>query len=197
MALLDEQYWTERYQNGNTGWDIGYPSTPIKDYVDQLEDKSIKILIPGAGNGYEAEYLWKKGFENTTLIDLSILPIQQFSKRVPQFPKAQLVHQNFFHHRDQYDLIIEQTFFCALNPRLRVSYLKKMSELLKPNGKLVGLLFNLALNSDQPPYGGGKEEYSQIFSQILQINKMEPAYNSIPPRSGNELWIDISLKSEF
>ena len=88
MALLDEQYWTERYQKGNIGWDIGYPSTPIKEYVDQLEDKSVKILIPGVGNAYEAEYLWKMGFENITIIDLSVLPLQKFSKRMPDLAKV-------------------------------------------------------------------------------------------------------------
>ena len=46
----EQSYWTKRYQEESTGWDIGYPSTPLKEYIDQLEDKSISILIPGAGN---------------------------------------------------------------------------------------------------------------------------------------------------
>ncbi len=197
MALLDEQYWTERYQHGNTGWDIGYPSTPIKEYIDQLEDKNIKILIPGAGNAYEAEYLWDNGFHNVTIIDLSILPLKDFADRLPYFPQSQLIQQDFFRHDGQYDLIIEQTFFCALNPELRVSYLKKMTELLKPSGKLIGLLFNIPLNDSHPPFGGNREEYLPLFEEYLQINKMEKAYNSIPPRSGSELWIDLSSKSEL
>lgn len=41
-----EKYWTERYLEGRTGWDIGYLSTPIKTYIDQLKDKDISILIP-------------------------------------------------------------------------------------------------------------------------------------------------------
>ena len=54
---LDAEYWEERYRAGTTGWDIGSPSTPLKEYIDQLQDPSKKILIPGAGNAYEAEYL--------------------------------------------------------------------------------------------------------------------------------------------
>ena len=46
----------------DTGWDIGKGSTPILTYIDQLEDKSIKILIPGCGNAHEAEYLVSKDF---------------------------------------------------------------------------------------------------------------------------------------
>ena len=57
-------YWEERYQNNEIGWDVGAITTPLKDYIDQITDKSIRILIPGAGNGYEFDYLIKKGFFN-------------------------------------------------------------------------------------------------------------------------------------
>mgnify|MGYP000899644145 FL=1 len=59
-----EQYWSKRYLKNQTGWDIGAPSRPIKTYIDQLDNRDLKILIPGAGNSYEAEYLLKQGFKN-------------------------------------------------------------------------------------------------------------------------------------
>ena len=73
---LNEAYWTQRYQNKETGWDLGEPSTPLKEYIEQLSDKSIKILIPGCGNAYEAHYLFEKGFKNVFVIDLSPIPLQ-------------------------------------------------------------------------------------------------------------------------
>ncbi|MFT7344682.1 MAG: hypothetical protein ACI9XP_001269, partial [Lentimonas sp.] len=54
---LDEFYWSERYKNLNTQWDIGRVSPPLRAYFDQLTDKSARILIPGCGRAYEAEYL--------------------------------------------------------------------------------------------------------------------------------------------
>lgn len=51
-TLLDAHYWNERYQNSATGWDIGAVSTPLKEYIDQLDSKEIRILIPGCGNAY-------------------------------------------------------------------------------------------------------------------------------------------------
>ncbi|MCB0465166.1 MAG: SAM-dependent methyltransferase, partial [Aequorivita sp.] len=59
-----ETFWNHKYLSGETGWDIGYVSTPIKEYIDQLSDKNLKILIPGGGNSYEAEYLFESGFNN-------------------------------------------------------------------------------------------------------------------------------------
>ena len=60
----EQEYWDSRYETHETGWDIGEPSTPLKTYIDQLRDKSISVLIPGAGNAYEAAYLYENGFFN-------------------------------------------------------------------------------------------------------------------------------------
>lgn len=186
---LDESFWTENYLAGTTGWDIGYVSTPIKEYVDQLTDKNSDILIPGGGNSYEAEYLHKQGFKNVFVVDFSPIPLQNLARRVPTFPKENLLNQNFFDLKGQYDLIIEQTFLSALNPKLREDYVVKMHDLLKPGGKLVGLLFNIPLNDDRPPFGGSKEVYEVLYKKKFKIEVMETAHNSIPPRAGNELFI--------
>lgn len=191
METLDEAYWTERYVQQQTGWDIGYVATPLKSYFDQLTDIGLKILIPGAGNAYEAEYLWNMGFTNVFVIDLSKRPLEQLKKRVKNFPSSQLVHGDFFEHSGKYDLIIEQTFFCALNPLLRKSYVLKMKELLKPGGKLVGVLFNIPLNKDRPPFGGNEKEYRGLFNGQFSIEIMCEAYNSIPPRQGSELFVKM------
>jgi SAM-dependent methyltransferase len=183
-----ETFWNHKYLSGETGWDIGYVSTPIKEYIDQLSDKDLKILIPGGGNSYEAEYLFEKGFNNVYVVDISSIPLKNLAERVPSFPKENLLHADFFELEDTFDLILEQTFFCALDPSLREAYTDKMHQLLKPGGKLVGLLFNIPLNDDRPPFGGNKVEYEKLFSEKFKIEKMETAYNSIPPRAGNELF---------
>ncbi len=189
---LNEEYWSTRYQNGQTGWDIGYVSTPIKEYVDQLENKELSILIPGAGNAYEAEYLWEKGFRNVTVIDLSKEPLENLKKRIPEYDDGLLIQGDFFDLDKTYDLVIEQTFFCALNPKLRHAYVKKMSQIIKPEGKLIGLLFNIPLFDDHPPFGGNSLEYKPLFENHFTIKTMETAYNSIGPRSGNELFINMT-----
>lgn len=185
---LNEDFWTGRYQAGTTGWDIGHVSTPIKEYVDQLEDKSIRILVPGAGNSYEGEYLWRQGFKNVFIVDISKEPLDNFKVRVSDFPADQLLHEDFFQLKGEYDLILEQTLYCALDPELRDSYVKKMHELLKSGGKLAGVLFTFPLESG-PPFGGSMEEYRERFSKHFELKKLEPCYNSIPPRAGNEAFI--------
>ena len=191
MEILDEKYWTDRYEAGTTGWDIGYVSTPIKEYIDQLTDKDLRILIPGAGNAYEAQYLWEQGFRNVYVVDLSEAPLKNLAERVPGFAADQLLQQDFFEHQGQYDLIIEQTFFCALDPTLRAAYVQTCHELLVPGGKIAGLLFNIPLFTDHPPFGGHEQDYRPLFAPYFEIQVMETAHNSIKPRTGNELFIKL------
>nr|WP_291967889.1 methyltransferase domain-containing protein [Maribacter sp.] len=192
MLKEEEHYWTERYINKDMGWDIGYPSTPIKEYADQLTDTSIQILIPGAGNAYEAEYLWKQGFSNVHILDISEIPLKEFKKRNPDFPDENMHQSDFFEFKGQYDLILEQTFFCSFVPTdaNRNAYAKQMASLLKPNGKLVGLWFTFPLTGDMEkrPFGGNKDLYTNYLSPYFKTITFDPCYNSIKPRQGNELF---------
>jgi len=194
MEKLTKEFWDNRYKNQETGWDIGYPSTPIKEYIDQISNKSIKILIPGCGNAYEAEYLINNGFKNVYLVDLSPSALSNFHKRVSNFEKSNLICGNYFDLNDNFDLIIEQTFFCAINPDLRQKYVEQSHHLLNKNGKLVGLLFNEELNNDKPPFGGNEMEYKTLFSPYFDIKIMKRAYNSIEPRKNRELFIKMVKK---
>ena len=63
-----------------------------------------------------------------------------------------------------------------------------MQQLLIPNGKLVGLLFDDALNLEKPPFGGNLVEYRELFSTMFTIKKMERSNNSIQPRENRELF---------
>jgi len=78
-----------------------------------------------------------------------------------------------------------------LNPKLRNDYAKKMHDLLTPSGKLIGLLFDDELNTNRPPFGGHKSEYLTYFEPLFSKISMEPCNNSIPPRQGRELFINL------
>ncbi|MFD1096588.1 methyltransferase domain-containing protein [Salegentibacter chungangensis] len=188
MTNLNKEFWSQRYKSQQTGWDIGYASTPLKAYIDQLENKDLKILIPGAGNSYEAEYLFHKGFKNIFIADIAEEPLKNFRERVPGFPEEQMLNTDFFEIKDEFDLILEQTFFCALPVEKRQAYAKKVFDLLKPGAKIAGVLFKFELTEDGPPFGGSKEEYLTYFSEDFEIKIFEDCYNSIPPRQGNELF---------
>lgn len=191
---FDKDYWNNRYLKEETGWDIGYASTPLQEYFEGLKNKKLQILIPGAGNAYEAEYLHKNGFSNVIVVDISDESCARFHSRFPSFPKKNIICTDFFDLKGQFDLIVEQTFFCAISPNERELYVKKANSLLQPNGALVGLLFQKELFDDHPPFGGNAKEYRKLFSPLFQIKIMETAHNSIEPRKNSELFIKMLAK---
>jgi methyl halide transferase len=196
MNTLNAEYWNKRHDAGDTPWNIKMPSPPITSYIDQLKDKNIRILIPGAGHAHEAEYLIEHGFENITICDISEVAIEKMKLQMKKSVMINYVNIDFFVLDGTFDLIIEQTFFCAIDPILRSKYVDKMSTLLKPDGKLVGVLFGIEFPHSGPPFGGHVSEYKSLFSVKLHIETMEICYNSIPQRMGNELFF-ICKKYNF
>jgi thiopurine S-methyltransferase len=186
----DKSYWEGRFQEGRTGWDIGYAAPALLEYVRSTQSKDARILIPGCGHAYEAEVLYPEGYRNIHLLDLAPSALENFRQRVPEFPEEQIHEEDLFSHKKSYDLVLEQTFFCALNPKQRTDYVDKMHDLLVPGGKLAGLLFDADWEGG-PPYSGDREEYESLFEKRFKILKMERARNSIPPRQGSELFFEL------
>lgn len=200
--LLNNEFWNERWLSNETQWDIGYPAPAIVDFINKIDDKSIRILIPGCGNAYEAEYLHNNGFSNVFVVDYAAEALKRFSERVPSFPKDHLISSDFFHlEAGKFDLVIEQTFFCAIDPSLRKNYVEKMHEILSigstsnhKKGVLAGLLLTSVPYEEGPPFPGSEEEYRMLFGKHFTIDKMEPCQRSITPRAGRELWIELTNK---
>jgi thiopurine S-methyltransferase len=192
INISTPEYWEQRYRHNDTGWDMNQVSPPLKAYIDQLDSKDLKVLIPGAGNAYEAEYLFSQGFKKVYVIDIAQSPLNNLKQRVPDFPESHLIHLDFFDLKQEFDLILEQTFFCALPPVKRADYAQKMHEILKPRGVVAGLFFDFPLTDQGPPFGGGKEEYLTYFRNLFEIKTLEPCYNSYPKRQGKELFFEFT-----
>jgi len=192
MTPLDSKYWNTRYQTKKTAWDIGYAAPAIVTWLLTLKTNNpLKIAIPGAGNAYEAEHLFKLYPQHQVYIfDIADEPLQAFSTRLPQFPKSQILKANVLQLGKSFDsffdVIIEHTFFCALHPNLRTRYFKCMLRYLKPGGTLVGLWFNDFFNALEPPFGAHKHEYLKLIPSEFKIEIFETCYNSIPARQHRE-----------
>lgn len=186
---LTADYWENRYLHTDTPWDIGSISGPLKDYFDQLEDKHQVILIPGAGKAHEAIYLHQQGFKEVYVCDWAASAFHHLETVAPDFPKDHIIIGDFFQLDLKVDLVVEQTFFCALSPSDRPAYVEKVHELLHPGGCLVGLLFASIFPGEGPPFGGNAAIYQALFQGHFHINQMVLSAQSIKPRLGNELFI--------
>ncbi|GGA73578.1 hypothetical protein GCM10008015_12760 [Flavobacterium palustre] len=187
---LDQKYWDAQYKARATGWDLGAIAPPIKNFIDSLSNKKSRILIPGCGNTYEAEYLLEKGFTNITVIDIAPTLVSLLQQKFTDNQNIKIVLGDFFEHKGEYDIIIEQTFFCALPPFLRQKYVWKMHQLIADKGILAGLLFNRTFEVS-PPFGGSQTEYELLFKKAFDFIKLEMAKNSAEPRKDSELYFEF------
>ncbi len=185
---LDAEYWSGRYEANTAQWDLGQVSPPIKNYIDQLTDKNCRILIPGCGNSYEAAYLLEMGFTNITLIDIAPTLVDNLKRKFEGNNHIQIILGDFFELKQSFDLIIEQTFFCAISPSLRPNYVNQTKSLLVPNGKLVGLLFDRDFDGG-PPFGGSKKEYINLFESDFNLHTLQSCFNSFVKRQKSELFM--------
>ena len=192
---LDAAYWEAQYETKSTSWDLGEISPPIQTYLDTVTDKKSSVLIPGCGNSYEAEYLSQQGFTNSTVIDIAPTPVAVLKEKFKKNPNIQIILGDFFEHLGEYNLILEQTFFCAIPPTMRQKYVWKIHQLLAKEGILVGLLFNRTFDSG-PPFGGSKVEYEKLFKDAFHFLKMEISPNSIAPRANTELFFELKKNND-
>ncbi len=193
--VLTPDYWNRRYEQHNTPWDIGYASPPIIRYLDALPDRSLRILIPGAGSAYEAVYAHQQGFGEVYVCDWASAAFEHLRAKAPDFPEAHLLVEDFFQLSLEVDLILEQTFFSAILRAQRHDYARQAARLLASGGKVAGLLFAQPFEQEGPPFGGTAEEYRRIFEPYFHVLQMDISLNSIAPRSGRELFFELQKRS--
>ena len=191
---LDQAYWDTLWRSGEIGWDVGYASPAITEYMAQYPDKNAAILIPGCGNAYEAAYLAENGFTNITLIDIAPGAVQLLNEKFATTKAVRVLCGDFFGHQGNYDLLIEQTFFCAIPPNMRKEYAQKAASLLNKDGKIIGLLFDRTFEQQGPPFGGCPCEYKPLFELHFVVKVMDECYNSIQSRTHSEVFINLVKK---
>lgn len=195
-TTLDRDFWDGRYQRGETGWDLGAPSPALAHYFsDSRRDRNARILIPGAGNAYEADMLMEQGYTDVTVIDIAPSVTEKLQERFAREKRIRILCGDFFALNEHFDTVVEQTFFCALPPAMRADYAQKMAEILVPGGILTGLLFNRDFEGG-PPFGGCEAEYRELFAPYFDIELMSPCTRSVPPRAGHELFIRLRRKEQ-
>ena len=192
MENLSADFWNNRYENNQIGWDLGGVSPALKFWMDQLPDKSASILIPGAGNAYEVDYLVTLGFTNITVIDIAPKLVAALKQRFASVNEVTIILGDFFELEGKFDVVLEQTFFCAIDPELRSQYVDKMIDLLTDKGQLLGVLFNRSFIGG-PPFGGSTEEYEVLFRDKFEA-KFLPCDVSHPARKGSEVLLQAFMR---
>ncbi len=190
------QFWNNKYLENESKWDIGNPTPAFVDYFKLLSNKNKKILVPGCGNGYDALYLAKLGFD-VYAVDFSKEAINYILEQAKnQNISINVLHEDFFKLNNFdffFDIVLEYTFFCAISPDRRQEYIEKICDLLKKNGEYVGFLLPIDKNVNEPgpPFGIDLNETLNDFSKYFSIKECTKSSLSIEPRINSEIFIKM------
>ena len=188
------EYWEQAYQSGEIAWDIGAP-TPIFNKWIKSQTHSFTICVLGAGNGWDALNFAKQG-HTVTAVDFASSAIENMRKSAKDLNvNLNLVHSDIFDLYDilhsKFDIVLEYTCYCAIDPDRRTDYVELVSYLLKPEGMLVALFFptDKELNDDGPPYGVELDETLLSFSKYFKVVEQKKPLLSIERRNGREMFV--------
>ena len=136
-------YWERSYRSGEMGWDIGR-STPIFDQWIKTCKEPLLICVLGAGNGWDAIHFASRGHA-VTAVDFSESAVKNMQSSVEKYRiKIDIRHMDIFNlHQmftNHFDVVLEYTCFCAIDPLRRRDYLEMVYDILKPNGELFATL---------------------------------------------------------
>jgi len=193
MKSLSAESWDARYREENTPWDLKGPTPEFARIKDEpWFPRRGRALIPGGGRGHDAILLAKAGLD-AHLVDFSPLALTAVQEAASLDKVTVLTYRRDFFDlpqlaalQESFDLVLEYTFYCAIDPSLRAAYAKAMHTLLKPGGLLVGLFFPLEPVGEGPPFQVSKAEIEKDFTPYFELKFEEPK-QSVKPRAGKEV----------
>lgn len=198
--LDNPKYWDDAYQNESDRWTLNSPN-PV--FVQVLADKKFykpgnKILIAGAGKGYDAAAAVKFDL-NVTAVDFS----DEANKHAEQVAaaagvKIKFVNEDLFkigeRFNSHFDLVYEYVTICAVNPNRRDELLLNFYNSLSENGRLITVLFPIDAREGGPPFSIELNEFYKLASKYFSLEYFQRNINSIKPRKGNEVLLILKKK---
>ena len=190
--------WQGHYETNDLGWDLGQVAPPFVKLWEEGKLPAGNVLVPGCGRGHEVVFLAENGFD-VTAIDFSRGAVTYLERALEERNlNGRVLHQDFFcmenYHDGIYDLVLEQTFFCAISPRKRQDYVQSVTRLLKPRGMLVGLFYQTDKEGG-PPYNTTREDIERNFAKNFEIQELDKTSLSHEQRKDKE-WLGILKKKD-
>lgn len=188
--------WQDHYEKNDLGWDLGRASPPLARWIEENSIAPCRVIVPGCGRGHEVLHLAEKGFE-VTAVDFTAGAVDHVSRALAERGlRGTPMQRNFFDLESQYDgafdLMLEQTFFCAISPRERPAYVNTACRILKPGACLLGLFYQTN-ESGGPPFNTTRDDILHHFSPRFEIEHLEKTPHSVDRRKDRE-WLGYFRK---
>jgi methyl halide transferase len=160
--------WEARYRDGATAWERPglHPS-----FVTWLEDgilKPCRVLVPGAGRSPEPLALAEAGFD-VTVVDLAETAVATQRARLERVHlKARVEHADLltWQSPEPFDAIYDQACLCGLPPATWPTYVERLRQWLRDDGRLF-ILFMQTGSKGGPPFDCSLPAMQNLFFDAI------------------------------
>jgi SAM-dependent methyltransferase len=189
------EFWDERFAAGCTPWDAGGVPAALQRFIER-ERAALgrRGLIPGCGSAYEAAHLDAAGFEVLAIDYAGQALARARSVLAPAVAQRVLRRADFFaFDAPPFDWIYERAFLPALPPALWPAWSRRIVELLRPGGLLIGF-FLIDAEVPQPrrgpPFAATAEELDALLGAAFETveDAAVDSSESIAVFAGRERW---------
>lgn len=178
-----------------------YNSVPFesvhKDWLNDIPSEGI-VLDVGAGSGRDARFLAARG-----LSVVAVEPADGIRELAQQYVVGKPIHwisdslpelSKVFALQTKFDLILLSAVWMHIAPSSRLRAFRKLSSLLKPNGKLIISLRHGACHDERTMHPVSAEELSKYASQYgLTYKLLTPLEQNDELGRGDVSWQTVSL----
>jgi methyl halide transferase len=202
--INESGYWDEAYRAERDGWDMGTPTPVFVDLLDRYGmdlrpiggtefsalGRTPRVLVPCSGRGYDALLFAERGWD-VTAVDFSAEPLSWLhAERGKRGVELRVLQADMFplgkEYPSHFDLLLEYTCVCAIEPQRRTEFLRFAAETLRPGGILLALLFPVDGRPGGPPFSIDVEEFkTDAEAHFVLTHESTPA-TSVKPRLGKE-----------
>ena len=180
-------FWDARFEADFTPWEQAGVPHCLADYVGRFPEPK-RVLIPGCGSAHEARLFLKMKWP-VDAIDFS--PAAVARAKATLGPLGVSVREaDFFGPdlaSDQFDVIYERAFLCALPATLREAWATRIAMLLPRDGSLIGF-FYFDDSRKGPPFSIDKNALLKLLEKNFDLSEEREPSDSIPIFAGKERW---------
>src|ERR687892_380916 len=194
MDVNSPDKWDANYGQGTDGWDLGGPTPVFKRLLLSQQLIPGRMIVLGAGRGYDAREFARHGFQ-VTAVDFSSQAVQEMHRLASPDAPVEILQHDIFTLPDRlnnsFDYVLEYTCFCAIDPNRRAEYADLVTRLLKPDGIYIDLAFPLDGREGGPPFAVSAAEILDLFQArgFKLISREKPVDSISSRRYAEELFL--------
>ena len=189
--VSDPKFWGAAYEEKRDGWDLGDVAPPIARALRDIRGPG-RAIVFGCGRGHEVRAAARAGFD-VVGVDFAEQPLVDAANMTPpdlaehiEWRRADIFR---LEERGAFDLLIEHTSYCAIDPKRRDEWMRAARKVLRDGGTLLGL-FYAHERPGGPPYATTRQDAKATLERNgFRIERSETPADSIERRKNNELLV--------